>query len=142
MAATVEPRTLLVSALREQLGHPHRIPVIIDPQPEWVASTVVEKRRTELLDQIETWRRDWESADPDRLLRHYSESEFRTGDQSFAGFAAFWIWALFFASKEAVNRIGDRAWFSPRWREAWFRGDTSLGASSFGTSARGIGRPS
>ena len=27
-----------------------------------------------------------------------------------AGFAAFWIWALFFASKEAVNRIGDRGW--------------------------------
>jgi hypothetical protein len=26
------------------------------------------------------------------------------------GFAAFWIWALFFASKEAVNRVGDRAW--------------------------------
>jgi hypothetical protein len=25
-------------------------------------------------------------------------------------FAGFWIWALFFASKEAVNRIGDRAW--------------------------------
>lgn len=26
------------------------------------------------------------------------------------GFAAFWIWALFFASKEAVNKIDDRAW--------------------------------
>jgi hypothetical protein len=26
------------------------------------------------------------------------------------GFAGFWLWALFFASKEAVNRIGDRAW--------------------------------
>jgi hypothetical protein len=25
-------------------------------------------------------------------------------------FAAFWIWALFFASKEAVNKIGDSAW--------------------------------
>jgi hypothetical protein len=25
-------------------------------------------------------------------------------------FAAFWTWALFFASKEPVNRIGDRAW--------------------------------
>lgn len=25
-------------------------------------------------------------------------------------FATFWIWALFFASKEAVNRIDDRAW--------------------------------
>ncbi len=26
------------------------------------------------------------------------------------GFAAFWIWALFFASKEAINRIDDREW--------------------------------
>lgn len=26
------------------------------------------------------------------------------------GFAAFWTWALFFASKDAVNRIADRAW--------------------------------
>jgi hypothetical protein len=25
-------------------------------------------------------------------------------------FAVFWTWALFFASKEAVNKIGDRAW--------------------------------
>jgi hypothetical protein len=25
-------------------------------------------------------------------------------------FAAFWIWALFFASKESVNKIGDTAW--------------------------------
>lgn len=25
-------------------------------------------------------------------------------------FAGFWIWALFFASKESVNKIGDRAW--------------------------------
>lgn len=28
----------------------------------------------------------------------------------FAGFVAFWTWALFFASKEAVNKIDDRAW--------------------------------
>ena len=27
-----------------------------------------------------------------------------------AGFAAFWTWALFFASKEAINKIDDRAW--------------------------------
>ncbi len=26
------------------------------------------------------------------------------------GLIAFWIWALFFASKEAVNKIDDRAW--------------------------------
>lgn len=28
----------------------------------------------------------------------------------FALFAAFWTWALFFASKEAVNKIEDREW--------------------------------
>ena len=27
-----------------------------------------------------------------------------------AAFVSFWVWALFFASKEAVNRIDDRAW--------------------------------
>ena len=27
-----------------------------------------------------------------------------------AGLAAFWIYALFFASKEAINKIGDRDW--------------------------------
>jgi hypothetical protein len=27
-----------------------------------------------------------------------------------AAFAVFWTWALFFASKESVNRIGDREW--------------------------------
>lgn len=27
-----------------------------------------------------------------------------------AGFAVFWAWALFFASKEAVNKIDDRGW--------------------------------
>ncbi len=27
-----------------------------------------------------------------------------------ACFVAFWTWALFFASKEAVNKIGDRQW--------------------------------
>jgi hypothetical protein len=27
-----------------------------------------------------------------------------------AAFVLFWGWALFFASKEAVNKIGDRAW--------------------------------
>lgn len=26
------------------------------------------------------------------------------------GFASFWTWALFFASKESINRIEDRAW--------------------------------
>jgi hypothetical protein len=32
------------------------------------------------------------------------------GAVAIAGFAAFWVWALFFASKESVNRIDDREW--------------------------------
>jgi hypothetical protein len=32
------------------------------------------------------------------------------GVAAIVAFAGFWVWALFFASKEAVNRIGDRAW--------------------------------
>jgi hypothetical protein len=32
------------------------------------------------------------------------------GVAAIVAFAGFWIWALLFASKEAVNRIGDRAW--------------------------------
>lgn len=27
-----------------------------------------------------------------------------------AAFVAFWVWALFFASKESINRVGDREW--------------------------------
>ena len=29
---------------------------------------------------------------------------------SLIGLAVFWVWALFFASKEAVNKVDDRAW--------------------------------
>lgn len=29
---------------------------------------------------------------------------------AFVGLIGFWVWALFFASKESVNKIGDRAW--------------------------------
>lgn len=32
------------------------------------------------------------------------------GLAAIVAFAGFWIWALFFASKEAANRIDDRAW--------------------------------
>ncbi|MEO1056687.1 MAG: hypothetical protein AAFY28_07205, partial [Actinomycetota bacterium] len=29
---------------------------------------------------------------------------------SLVGLAIFWVWALFFASKEAVNKVDDREW--------------------------------
>lgn len=43
---------------------------------------------------------------PERLLT-VGRVAFLVG---FGAFAAFWTWALFFASKEAVNKIEDRAW--------------------------------
>jgi hypothetical protein len=39
--------------------------------------------------------------------RHVARAALAVG---LVAFAAFWTWALFFASKEPVNRIDDRAW--------------------------------
>lgn len=55
---------------------------------------------TPLLDDVE----------PDQrrpVVRWTARLLFLTG---FAAFATFWTWALFFASKEAINKIDDRAW--------------------------------
>jgi hypothetical protein len=46
-------------------------------------------------------------AEPAPRTRRWKRGLFLLGA---AGFLAFWTWALFFASKEAVNRIDDRAW--------------------------------
>ena len=43
------------------------------------------------------------------------------------GFAAFWVWALFFASKEAINRIEDRDW-SARAQQICLDADTARDA--------------
>jgi hypothetical protein len=51
--------------------------------------------------------RDEPTATPRLLRRVVSRLLFVVGA---VAFVAFWTWALFFASKEAVNRVGDRAW--------------------------------
>ena len=62
-------------------------PVIIAEQVEWVDHDVLDSRRNDLAEAIDQWRKDWESLDTGRLLRHYSAS-FRNGDQDLQSFAA------------------------------------------------------
>ncbi|MCL2345429.1 MAG: L,D-transpeptidase family protein [Desulfobulbus sp.] len=62
-------------------------PVIISPSVEWLSLDDWAKERDELNAAIDAWRRDWESRDTERYLKHYSP-RFKTGSQDFAAFAA------------------------------------------------------
>lgn len=62
-------------------------PVIISDSIEWLSFDDWQNERAALERQIEAWRRDWESRDSERYLKHYS-SRFQTRDQDFAQFAA------------------------------------------------------
>lgn len=49
-------------------------PVIISDNVEWVDPKEVATPRDELARAVEAWRKDWESLDTDRYLRHYSKN--------------------------------------------------------------------
>lgn len=53
-------------------------PVVITHGVDWVAPEAVTAVRLELTDQLERWRRDWESLDTERYLKHYA-AEFSSG---------------------------------------------------------------
>jgi len=61
-------------------------PVIIANGVDWVAPGAGQALRSELAGQIESWRRDWESLDTEKLLRHYAP-DFSSGRMDFAQFA-------------------------------------------------------
>lgn len=63
-----------------------RTPVVIAESVEWISYDMLDERRRELLAALDSWRLDWESGDPDRLLAHYSP-DFRAGRQDFRAFA-------------------------------------------------------
>ena len=58
-------------------------PVIISQGIEWVKPDALEGVRKELLQGVENWRKDWESLDADRYLRHYAPG-FSSGKQDLA----------------------------------------------------------
>lgn len=47
-------------------------PVVITNGMDWVAPEAVTTVRLELTDQLERWRRDWESLDTEKYLEHYA----------------------------------------------------------------------
>ena len=61
-------------------------PVIISDTIEWLSFDDWQRERTALNQQIEAWRRDWESGDVERFLAHYS-TDFKTQKQTLAQFA-------------------------------------------------------
>jgi murein L,D-transpeptidase YafK len=61
-------------------------PVIISSGIEWVQPTAITGVRQELTGALESWRRDWESLDTDRYLKHYSPA-FTSGTQDYRAFA-------------------------------------------------------
>ena len=58
-------------ARRLQIG---LTPVIIAEHVEWVQSPATQALRSRLSDQLEGWRRDWESRNTDTYLQHYART--------------------------------------------------------------------
>lgn len=61
-------------------------PVIISNSIEWLTLDDWQNERTALKNKIEEWRKDWESRDVDRYLKHYSK-KFTANNQSLEQFA-------------------------------------------------------
>ena len=61
-------------------------PVIISSGIEWVQPQAITGVRQELTGALESWRRDWESLNTDRYLKHYSPA-FTSGTQDYRAFA-------------------------------------------------------
>ncbi|MDD5329521.1 MAG: L,D-transpeptidase family protein [Sulfuricella sp.] len=49
-------------------------PVVISDRVEWVDAKELIAQRSDLTNEIESWRRDWESIDTDKYLQHYSRN--------------------------------------------------------------------
>lgn len=60
-------------------------PVIISSGIEWVQPQAITGTREELKGALEGWRRDWESLDTERYLKHYSPT-FSSGTQDYRAF--------------------------------------------------------
>jgi murein L,D-transpeptidase YafK len=61
-------------------------PVVIARELEWADAATLEADRSSLAAALEEWRRDWESRDTARYLKHYSTA-FRSGQQDLAAWS-------------------------------------------------------
>jgi len=62
-------------------------PVIITDQIEWTKPAASRQEREAFKNQLEAWRRDWESLDTERYLAHYAR-KFRSGRMDIAAWSA------------------------------------------------------
>jgi murein L,D-transpeptidase YafK len=62
-------------------------PVIITEQIEWTTPQAWREEREAFMNQLEAWRRDWESLDAGRYLAHYAR-EFRSDGMDIAAWSA------------------------------------------------------
>lgn len=75
-----------LTALSKQLDL-GETPVIITDRIEWVSVTQLNELRAHMYENVENWRRDWESRKIDAFLRHYSP-QFESGNMRLDTFAA------------------------------------------------------
>ena len=73
-----------------QVGH---TPLIISNDIAWIDRKAWNNQREGILRDVDNWRKDWESINTERYLKHYS-NQFSTGTQDFASWSA---------QKHAVN---------------------------------------
>jgi murein L,D-transpeptidase YafK len=66
------------------IGH---TPVVISSDIVWIDRKAWRAQRAALAQQVDRWRRDWESLDVERYLAHYSPS-FANGEQQYEGWVA------------------------------------------------------
>jgi murein L,D-transpeptidase YafK len=71
-------------ARRVQVG---TTPVIIAERVEWVTSAAARAEGAEITEQLEGWRKDWESLDSRRYLEHYAAG-FRSGTMDLGAWSA------------------------------------------------------
>ena len=62
-------------------------PVVISDNVEWIDPRDLVTQRSTINREFDEWRRDWESINTDKYLRHYSR-DFRSGRQDFHGWQA------------------------------------------------------
>lgn len=70
-----------------------RTPIIISNDIAWIDRRAWSSQRASIMNEVETWRKDWESINSERYLKHYS-GQFSNGSQNFAAWSA---------QKRAVN---------------------------------------
>ncbi|MBT8141641.1 MAG: L,D-transpeptidase family protein, partial [Gammaproteobacteria bacterium] len=63
-------------------------PVIFGENENWVDPNARDIMRSELLKNIEAWRQDWESRDPDNYLSHYA-SDFQSKSHNIESWSAY-----------------------------------------------------